>query len=239
MARDGYRIFDSDTHVGPDAAILEPYLSAADRERLARWAPYRATGRSGRVTHTKGERHYRRKLGAAMPDAASAGYMAGFTGVARERQPSLRVDADPAARIADMDYEGVDANLTLPSGWFGTWTAGDDAALRPGRTGHLGQSMAAAFGGASLVRHAQHGVPDRQRRHGPLPELAHRDLGSRAWLAAFLDQAARRACRDDQSRLARAATPPDRLRDERPLFPEHRDPRRRAVDQRGRRSAPR
>src|SRR6266576_3044625 len=129
MARDGYRIFDSDTHVGPDAAILEPYLSAADRERLARWAPYRATGRSGHVTYTKGERQYRRKLGAAMPDAASAGYMAGFTGVARERQPSPQVDADPAARIADMDYEGVDANLTLPSGWFGTWTAGDDVAL--------------------------------------------------------------------------------------------------------------
>ena len=30
MARDGYRIFDSDTHVGPDALILAPYLSAAD-----------------------------------------------------------------------------------------------------------------------------------------------------------------------------------------------------------------
>ena len=28
-----------------------------------------------------------------------------------------------------MDYEGVDVNLTLPSGWFGTWTAGDDVAL--------------------------------------------------------------------------------------------------------------
>src|ERR1044071_6331608 len=88
MARDGYRIFDSDTHVGPDAAILESYLSAADKERLARWAPYRATGRSGRVTYTKGERHYRRKLGTAAPETASAGYMAGFTGVARERQPS-------------------------------------------------------------------------------------------------------------------------------------------------------
>ena len=35
----------------------------------------------------------------------------------------------PAARIADMDFEGVDVNLTLPSGWFGTWTAGDDIAL--------------------------------------------------------------------------------------------------------------
>jgi predicted TIM-barrel fold metal-dependent hydrolase len=28
-----------------------------------------------------------------------------------------------------MDYEGVDVNLTLPSGWFGTWTSGDDVAL--------------------------------------------------------------------------------------------------------------
>ncbi|MBV9018501.1 MAG: hypothetical protein JO058_22860, partial [Alphaproteobacteria bacterium] len=72
MARDGYRIFDSDTHVGPDAAILESYLSADEKERLACWASYRATGRSGRVTYTKGERHYRRKLGAAAPDKTTA-----------------------------------------------------------------------------------------------------------------------------------------------------------------------
>jgi hypothetical protein len=38
MARDGYRIFDSDTHVGPDARILSAYLSTAERERLAGWA---------------------------------------------------------------------------------------------------------------------------------------------------------------------------------------------------------
>jgi predicted TIM-barrel fold metal-dependent hydrolase len=42
------------------------------------------------------------------------------------------VDHDPAERIRDMDYEGVDVNLTLPSGWFGTWTAGDDIALETG-----------------------------------------------------------------------------------------------------------
>ena len=77
----------------------------------------------------KGQRHYRRRLGDAQPDAAPAGYMAGFTGVKRKREPSPRVDADPAARIADMDFEGVDVNLTLPSGWFGTWSAGDDVAL--------------------------------------------------------------------------------------------------------------
>src|SRR5580704_4452812 len=129
MARDGYRIFDSDTHVGPDAAILARYLSAADTGRLAAWEPYRAAGRNGHITYNKGQRHYRRRLGDARPDEAPSGYMAGFTGVARERDPSPKVDADPAARIADMDYEGVDVNLTLPSGWFGTWTAGDDVVL--------------------------------------------------------------------------------------------------------------
>jgi predicted TIM-barrel fold metal-dependent hydrolase len=129
MARDGYRIFDSDTHVGPDAAILDRYLSRAETDRLAGWEQYRATGRNGQVTYTKGQRRYRRKLGAATPDDTPGGYMAGFTGVARERQPSPLVDVDPAARIADMDYEGVDVNLTLPSGWFGTWTAGDDVPL--------------------------------------------------------------------------------------------------------------
>jgi hypothetical protein len=65
----------------------------------------------------------------AEPDHTPAGYMAGFTGVKRSRQPSPLVDDDPAERIKDMDHEGVDVNLMLPSGWFGTWTAGDDVAL--------------------------------------------------------------------------------------------------------------
>lgn len=129
MARDGYRIFDSDTHVGPDAAILSGYLGAAEKERLAGWREYESRDRHGRVTYTKGQRQYRRRLGDAQPAPTPAGYMAGFTGVKRKRDPSPRVDADPAARIADMDFEGVDVNLTLPSGWFGTWSAGDDVAL--------------------------------------------------------------------------------------------------------------
>jgi predicted TIM-barrel fold metal-dependent hydrolase len=129
MARDGYRIFDSDTHVGPDAAILSAHLGAAEKDRLAGWAEFLVRDRHGRVTYTKGQRRYRRRLGDAEADTAPAGYMAGFTGVARTRDPSPEVDADPAARIADMDFEGVDVNLTLPSGWFGTWTAGDDIAL--------------------------------------------------------------------------------------------------------------
>src|SRR5271168_5388472 len=129
MARDGFRIFDSDTHVGPDARILAGYLSEAGKDRLREWDGYKFQGRSGQVTYTKGQRRYRRRLGMAEPDQAPSGYMAGFTGVKRSREPSPLVDADPGERIKDMDHEGVDVNLTLPSGWFGTWTAGDDVDL--------------------------------------------------------------------------------------------------------------
>lgn len=58
--------------------------------------------------------------------------MAGFTGPKTERKPSPHVDVDVKARIADMDFEGVDVNLLLPSGWYGTWTAGEDVSLEMG-----------------------------------------------------------------------------------------------------------
>ena len=189
--------------------------------------------------------------------------MAGFTGANRERSrhrasTTIRPSASPT-----WISKGVDVNLTLPSGWFGTWTAGDDVALEmamyrayhrwmedycgafperlggiilvcardvagsleeikrwaqvalglggdglragtacrstiptssrsgprppehdlavvlhtftvmppyaPGGARHLGEPVPAALGGAPLVRHAQHGGADRQRRDGPLP----------------------------------------------------------------------
>src|SRR5215472_16888990 len=76
MARNGYRIFDSDTHVGPDARILAGYLSAAERDRLRSWEAYKSTDRHGRESYTKGQRRYRRRLGAAEADEAPSGYMA-------------------------------------------------------------------------------------------------------------------------------------------------------------------
>src|SRR5438876_2480607 len=129
MARDGFQVFDSDTHVGPTMDVLSNYLSDAEKATLARWDEYRSVDRYGRITYTRGQRHYRRRLGDAQADATPGGYMAGFTGVRREKAISPRVDYDPAERIKDMDYEGVDVNLTLPSGWFGTWTAGEDVRL--------------------------------------------------------------------------------------------------------------
>ena len=127
----GIRIFDADTHVGPAAEILARYLTAQEQASLTSWEPYKAVQRrTGHVTYTRGARAYRRRLGLADTDAAaSTGYMAGFTGAHKGQEPSPLVDTDPAARIQDMDLEGVDVNLTLPSGWFGTWTLSEDPAV--------------------------------------------------------------------------------------------------------------
>ena len=132
MAKGGYNVFDSDTHVGPYMEVLEKYVTHLEKTRLAGWEQFKAINNRGQQTYTRGQRVYRRRLGHAKADQTPAGYMAGFTGVKREREPSPVVDLDPAERIRDMDYEGVDVNLTLPSGWFGTWTAADDVALETG-----------------------------------------------------------------------------------------------------------
>jgi predicted TIM-barrel fold metal-dependent hydrolase len=132
MARNGFRIFDSDTHVGPVMEVLEKHLSSAEKARLPAWEQHKSANKRGHVTYTRGQRRYRRRLGSAKPEETPGGYMAGFTGVKRSREATPLVDHDPAERIKDMNYEGVDVNLTLPSGWFGTWTAGDDPALEMG-----------------------------------------------------------------------------------------------------------
>ncbi len=216
-----------------------------------------------------------------------------------------------------MDYEGVDVNLTLPSGWFGTWTAGDDVALEvgmyrayhrwmedycgayPERLGGVILACARDVAGSfeeirrwgksrwawGVMVYAPYGMPldhpdlepiwaaaaehdlcvvlhtftvmppyapggldtwenlflQRSAAHpwcgmrnmaaligsgvmDRYPQAAHRHARGGPRLAAVLDDAPRRACRDDQGRAARAEDEAQRIRDERPLFPEHRDP---------------
>jgi len=55
MARNGFRIFDSDTHVGPYMDVLERYLSGAERERLSGWEQYKSSSKGHRV-YTRGQR---------------------------------------------------------------------------------------------------------------------------------------------------------------------------------------
>ncbi len=132
MARDGYKIFDTDTHVGPYMNVLEAYLTDSEKAKLPAWEQYRSANKIGNIIYNKGQRHYKRRLGNAGVVDDSGRYMAGYTGAKREREPSKLVDVDPAERIKDLDFEGVDVNLMLPSGWFGTWTTGDDVQLEMG-----------------------------------------------------------------------------------------------------------
>lgn len=132
MAKNGYRIFDSDTHVGPVMNVLDPFMTDAERKKLEGWSEFKTVNKKGDIVYNRGQRRYRRKLGTAKADSNPGGYMAGFTGVAKKRAVSPLVDADAAERIKDMDFEGVDVNLTLPSGWFGTFTSHDDVALEAG-----------------------------------------------------------------------------------------------------------
>jgi len=125
------RIFDADTHVGPTMTVLEQYLDRATIDRLSEFEDSRRDNGAGVVTYTMGARTYERRLGDA-PDRDGSddgrSYMKGFKGAHRE-PPSPNLDGDPAARLSDMDREGVDVNFMLPSGWFGTWSFLGDVGL--------------------------------------------------------------------------------------------------------------
>lgn len=129
MARNGYQIFDADTHVRPDADRLEPYLPAAIRALLTQYESYKIRNKEGAVTYLMGERKYKRRLGLA--DGATPGRNEYMSGYKRHQhgKPNPLCECDPAARIRDMDIEGIDVNLMLPSGWFGCWTTIKDVRL--------------------------------------------------------------------------------------------------------------
>ncbi len=79
MARNGFKIFDADTHVRPDADLLEPYMSASSRQRLAQYNSSKARNKDGAVTYLMGERSYKRRLGlAGEASAQNKDYMSGY-----------------------------------------------------------------------------------------------------------------------------------------------------------------
>ena len=62
MARDGYKFFDTDAHVGPYVDVLDPYLTVDDKTRLAGWVQFQTTSRNGHISYNKGQRTYQRRL---------------------------------------------------------------------------------------------------------------------------------------------------------------------------------
>jgi predicted TIM-barrel fold metal-dependent hydrolase len=140
MARDGIRIFDADTHIIEPVEPIEAYLSAADRARLAAQGPLvqRAAAKAGMSRYVIGKRpKLNRKLGSLErvdpPSGAARGARDGGTPWDVRWQgppfPSERVSVDPHARVRDMDVEGIDVNMILPSGGVPGFAGLADVAL--------------------------------------------------------------------------------------------------------------
>jgi len=140
MARSGYRIFDADTHIIEAAEPIEAYLSAADKARLAALGPLvgRAQGKGGMSRYRVGKRpDLNRMLGSRdrVPpaDAVTRGLKDGGTPWDVRWQgppfPDDRVNFDSHARVKDMDIEGVDVNMVLPSGGLAAFSGLDDVGI--------------------------------------------------------------------------------------------------------------
>src|SRR3974390_590557 len=90
--KEGFRVYDTDTHIDPGADVLEKYVDPGFRPRLDDLAPYRRAIKSRRV---------------------AAGRV--WRG---ERRPSPGVvDARSDNRVLDMDAEGSDVHFLVPSMW--------------------------------------------------------------------------------------------------------------------------
>jgi predicted TIM-barrel fold metal-dependent hydrolase len=118
--KEGFRVYDTDTHIDPGADVLEKYVDPGFRTRLDDLAPYRRAIKSrsvdGHIRHTYSFAHkaYERTLGEAEPRPGSADGRV-WRG---ERRPSPGVVDDRSDnRVLDMDAEGSDVHFLVPSVW--------------------------------------------------------------------------------------------------------------------------
>jgi predicted TIM-barrel fold metal-dependent hydrolase len=128
--RNGYRIIDADTHVGPNVETLELYAGPRLRERWGELAPYYQAVTEGhhlsiepypfkRALRTSGEEQ-RATKGGAIP-------LKGKTQLNWIEHPAPEVNnLNAKGRLEDMDREGVDVHLIIPATFANAATVLDD-----------------------------------------------------------------------------------------------------------------
>jgi uncharacterized protein len=140
MAKEGFKVLDADTHVYEPCEVLETYLSARAKDALAasRTPVTRTALRGGLHTYVVGDaKSGQRRLGSqervSRPPSASAEKRASGTpwGVQWKGPPwpTERVNVDSSARVADMDIEGVDVHVIIPTRGVNGFASADDVGL--------------------------------------------------------------------------------------------------------------
>ena len=130
--RDGFKVFDADTHFQPSVESILPYLDPELRAREKEFERFLSpvkTGRAGQkleppfrhwysfADRSGWGREQRRHLGEAAPRENEERRFQQFMG---SRHPALGAeDYDVDVRIREMDEEGVDVELMVPGAFGG------------------------------------------------------------------------------------------------------------------------
>ena len=126
--RNGVKIFDADTHIRCAAEAIEPFLDTWVRDELGDLDQYKVPikiGQAGEVREPPYKHYFRfgqgegwgggkpRFLGEAGPRPDAKRHFQQFMG---SRFPTEGGNEDPHVRLRDLDEEGVDVDLMVPTG---------------------------------------------------------------------------------------------------------------------------
>ncbi len=130
--RNGYRVIDTDTHVGPNVETLEKFAGPALLERWGELEPYFSPVTDGGHMLSISPIPYKRRLGqpvnAEVAVAGGANPLKGnVSAVLREPAAADVNNTNSTGRLADMDREGVDIHLLIPATFANAISALDQA----------------------------------------------------------------------------------------------------------------
>jgi uncharacterized protein len=117
--KNGFKIYDTDTHIRPMLETLEPYFDANVRARLPELEKYKRVNQRdvegmvpGRHSYALGKRiAYSRILGKAEPEPGHFAPRSKYMGTRHATRGAI--DDDAGARLRDMDEEGVDVQFLI------------------------------------------------------------------------------------------------------------------------------
>lgn len=122
MAKAGFKIFDADCHVSEPPAAIDAYVDSKYKDALDKLKI------PGANTYRPNQIGFGRRLGAKR-GADDKKPVAKVASAPRHRQrPQPNTNTDPHQRIQDMDLEGIDAGVMLPTG-VGSFCSVDDLGL--------------------------------------------------------------------------------------------------------------